>query len=128
MHESDEQDPPLTKTKLGVMQADIDQVIALKELLEKFALSTGLRLNYSKSSMVPLNVEENLASALATELGCQVATMPFTYLGFPLGTSRPTIQDMLPLVECLDRILTSTSIFLTLGARLQLVTSTLCFF
>jgi hypothetical protein len=54
-----------------------------------------------------------------------MASMPFTYLGFPLGTARPQMQDVMPLVFRLERILTSISHFLSQGARLQLVDSAL---
>jgi hypothetical protein len=51
--------------------------------------------------------------------------MPFTYLGFPLGTARPQMQDLMPLVFRLERRLTSISHFLSQGARLHLVDSAL---
>jgi hypothetical protein len=62
---------------------------------------------------------------LTTAFGCQMASMPFTYLGFPLGTARPQMQDLMPLVFRLERRLTSISHFLSQGARLQLVDSAL---
>ena len=94
-----------------LMQASMDQILVLKEFLQKFATSIGLCVNYRKSLLVPINVEASLTDDLARELGCQVGVMPFTYLGLPLGTSKPTMHDMLPLVECLERTLTSMSIF-----------------
>jgi hypothetical protein len=62
---------------------------------------------------------------LAEAFGCQVASLPFTYLGFPLGTARPQLQDLMPLVFKLERRLSSISHFLSQGARLQLVDSAL---
>ena len=32
--------------------------------------------------MIPINVTEENISALAAAFGCQVASMPFTYLGY----------------------------------------------
>jgi hypothetical protein len=43
---------------LLIMLADKLQLIALKETLRKFSLSTGLRINFDKSQMVPINVSE----------------------------------------------------------------------
>ena len=37
-----------------VMEADINQLSHLKDILQKFALSIGLVVNYNKSSMIPL--------------------------------------------------------------------------
>ena len=49
--------------------------------------------------------------------------MPFTYLGLPVGTTRPKIVDLLPLVDCMERRLTASSWFLPQRSRLQLVNS-----
>jgi hypothetical protein len=49
--------------------------------------------------------------------------MPFNYLGLPLGTTTPRIQDLLPLVDRLERRLVATSTFLAYGGRFQLIRS-----
>jgi hypothetical protein len=107
------------------MPADKVQLQALKETLRKFSMSTGLSINFDKSQMVPINVPDELIYDLATNFGCQVGVMPFTYLGLPLGSTRPTIAEMSPLVCRLERKLTSSSCFLSQGARLQLINSAL---
>ena len=110
---------------LLILPACVDQVLALKEVLLKFSLSTGLRVNYNKSSMIPINMSPEDVSSLAAAFECQVASLPFTYLGLPLGTTRPRIQDLTPIVTRLERKLTCISCFLSQGARLQLVDSAL---
>jgi hypothetical protein len=40
---------------------------------------------------------------LANTFGCDIGSLPFTYLGLPLGTSRPTIQDLTPIVDQSER-------------------------
>ena len=62
----------------------------MKAILDAYAQSTGLKINYNKSQLIPINVESSKANDLADILGCQVGVMPFTYLGLPLGTTRPT--------------------------------------
>lgn len=108
-----------------LISAEMDQVVALKEILHKFGLSTGLKVNFQKSLIIPLNVDPVEVAALAAVLDCQVGSLPFPYLGLPLGTTKPCIKDLLPLVNSLDRRLTATSIFLSQGARLQLINSAL---
>jgi hypothetical protein len=110
---------------LLIIPADMNQVLALKDILHKFSVSTGLKVNYNKSSMVPINVASEEIELLATAFGCHVATLPFTYLGLPLGTTRPKIRHLTPIVTRLERKLTSISSFLSQGARLQLVDSAL---
>jgi hypothetical protein len=62
------------------MPADVDQIRELKSALHKYSLSTGLKINYGKSHLIPINVPEDLAIQLAAEFGCQVGSTPFTYL------------------------------------------------
>jgi hypothetical protein len=97
-----------------ILRADVDKLLALKKMLNGFALSTGLTVNVHKSSMDPINVTDETMKDLAAAFGCQVAFMPFTYLVLPLGTARPQLQDLMPLVFRLKRRLTSISHFLSL--------------
>jgi hypothetical protein len=39
--------------------------------------------------MIPINVLHEDMVILAEEFGCQIGSMPFTYLGLPLGTTKP---------------------------------------
>jgi hypothetical protein len=64
----------------------------------KFSKSTGFKINFHKSQMLPINVPDDLLQGLAFDFGCQVGQMPFTYLALPLGTTRPTIVEFSPLV------------------------------
>jgi hypothetical protein len=108
-----------------MLSAEPEQVLILKDILHKFGLSTGLKVNFQKSLIIPLNVEPQITASLAAIMGCQVGSLTFPYLGLPLGTTRPCIQDLLPIVNGLERRLTATSIFLSQGARLQLISSAL---
>lgn len=65
----------------------------LKCLLRSFSISSGLHVNFSKSYLVPINVTDENSKHLAATSGCAVGKIPFTYLGLPLGTTKPTVQD-----------------------------------
>lgn len=80
-----------------IMLADTPQLLTLKALLRSFADSTGLRLNFAKSSMVPINTEPEKAAYLANTFGCQLGSMPFTYLDLPLGTTKPSVMAFMPI-------------------------------
>ena len=41
-----------------ILPADEAQLVALRDMLHVFAKSTGLKVNFSKSMMVPINVPE----------------------------------------------------------------------
>ena len=96
---------------LLVLPAEVDQVMAIKNLLQKFSISTGLEINYHKSTMVPINVDSNQMETLAAGFGCKVESPPFTYLGLPMGTTKPRIVDLMPIVTKLERRLCTTHVF-----------------
>ena len=96
---------------LVIMEACFSQILALKNLLQEFSNSTWLMVYYSKSMLVPVNVEENRTSLLAQLFGCVVGSLPFTYLGLPLGLTKPKVNDFLPLVIKCERRLAFTSSF-----------------
>lgn len=105
------------------MQADATQLTCLKELLNKFADSTGLKVNFSKSSIISINVSDTKMATLAAVLGCQVGSLPFTYLGLPMGTTKPRFQDLTPIMDRIERRLTASSSLLSYSGRLQMVSS-----
>jgi hypothetical protein len=90
-----------------------------------FADSMGLKVNYNKSFLVLINVENEKATHLARTIGCQVAEMPFTYLGLPLGTIRPAVEDFLPFLNRIERIMLGLNMLLSYQGRLILVNSIL---
>lgn len=108
-----------------IMEAYPRQLLVLKDLLSSFATANGLKVNYNKSVMVPINVSEERLQSLSNTFNCQKGSLPFTYLGLPLGTTKPKIEDFLPLVQRIERRLTCTSAFLTQGGKLEMVNSVL---
>jgi hypothetical protein len=87
---------------LLILQACPAQLIALKDLLQTFGTATGLKVNYSKSCLMPVNITDERLQFLAHTFGCAVGTLPFTYLGLPLGTSKPSVQDLSPIVDQIE--------------------------
>jgi hypothetical protein len=108
-----------------IMQASQRELLCLKAILEIFAQSTGLRVNYAKSCMVPLNMTEEKAELMTRVLGCKLQGMSFTYLGLPMGTTKPRVEHFAPLMNRVERQLTSISNILTYVGKLQLVNSIL---
>ena len=82
-----------------VMRASQIELFCLKGILQSFAKSTGLKVNYSKSNIIPLNLSEDQAQNFASTFGCKFGGLPFTYLGLPLGTTKLKIIDLMPLVD-----------------------------
>jgi hypothetical protein len=73
--------------------------------------------------MLPINIFADRLDHLAWTFGYQTGSLPFTYLGLPVGTTRPSIDQFKAMVHRVERILISTSIFLTQAGKLELVRS-----
>ena len=110
---------------LIILPAKEPQLLALKGMLLLFSKSTGLHVNYHKSSMLPINVDSVEIARLASVFGCVVGSLPFTYLGLPVGINKPKILDLMPLVDSMERKLSVSSSFLAHGGRLQYLISAL---
>jgi hypothetical protein len=106
-----------------VMRASQKELFCLKGLLESFGQSTGLRINYAKSCLIPLNMSQDKAELLARAFGCQIQGMPFTYLGLPMGTTKSRVDHYAPLMDRVERQLTAISSMLTQAGKLQLANS-----
>jgi hypothetical protein len=95
----------------GSVTGNAYQLFFLKAMLNSFAESTGLKVNYSKSFMVPINISTERFDILANTFGCSIGSLPFTYLGLPLSLTRPTVADYWPLVSRCERRLHNISNF-----------------
>jgi hypothetical protein len=105
---------------LIIMPAEACQLFFLKCLLQTYASSTDLKVNFSKSFIVPINLHEEKVEILDGTLRCQVGTMLFTYLGLPMGTTKPVMQDFLPLFSRVEKRLMGITPFSSYAGRLTL--------
>jgi hypothetical protein len=96
-----------------IMKASQRELLCLKAILETFAQAIGFRVDHDKSCMVPLNMDAEQASLLAGVFGCKLQDMPFTYLGLPMGTTKPRVEHFAPLMNRVERQLTTISSMLT---------------
>jgi hypothetical protein len=103
---------------LLILPADPTQLGNLKDTLHKFTMSTGLKVNYHKSSMVPINISHERCQELANGFGCKTESLPFTYLGLPMGTTKPKVEDLMPMICKIDKRLFGISNMLAYSSRL----------
>lgn len=103
---------------LIIMEGDPRQLFFLKTLLQNFSDSIGLKVNYNKSMMLPVNMSEERLDHLE-------GSLPFTYLGLPLGLTKPRVQDFLSLVNKCERRLGGVSSMLNQASRLQITNAVL---
>jgi hypothetical protein len=69
---------------LMIMPADNNQLIHLKNILQIFSASTGLHVNYHKTTLVPINIDNARATELANIFGCKVESCPLHTWGYLL--------------------------------------------
>lgn len=108
---------------LLIMEACSRQLWTLKALLHTFGESTGLKVNYSKSIIVPINTSNQKMQHLARTFNCEIGSLPFTYLGLPLILTKPRVIDFSPLVNRCERRLATTSVFLNQAGKLEVTKS-----
>lgn len=104
-----------------VLPAIGSQLEQMKSLLQFFTDYTGLKVNYHKSFLVPINVEASRVSALTNNLQCQLGSFPFTYLGLPMGISKPRIEHFVPIFQRIDKRLTGCTTMLSYDGRMLLI-------
>jgi hypothetical protein len=95
-----------------VLKADAIQLTCLKAMLNTFVDSIGIKVNYHKSSMIPINLTEERPSHFSGTLNCQARNFPFTYLVLPLGITKPSLEHFMPMVLRLQKRLCGIADFL----------------
>ena len=68
---------------LVIMERGAKKVFFLNSILNSFSESIGLKVNYRKSMMVPINIYEKKLNYLARSFGYAKGSLP-TYLGLHL--------------------------------------------
>lgn len=77
--------------------------------------------NFHKSCMMQILVNEEKLEILAGTFGCNIGSMPFTYLGLLVGTTKPRIVEFAPLIDWVERRFPAITMFLNHGQRLTLI-------
>ncbi|CAN6233698.1 unnamed protein product [Urochloa humidicola] len=90
---------------LIVLKADRHNLVQLRATLDLFAEFTGLKINYHKSTLVPMHVSPENVASLQQVLGCQLGGFPQTYLGLPLSSDKLRLSAFAPLIAKADRYL-----------------------
>ncbi|KAJ9566035.1 hypothetical protein OSB04_002001 [Centaurea solstitialis] len=98
----------------------------LARILRCFHLSSGLKVNFRKSSIVGIGVNDSEISSLAYLLNCKVGSLPLTYLGLPIGARMNKAELWGPVInKFLNKLSNWKSSLLSFGGRLTLCKSVL---
>jgi hypothetical protein len=107
---------------LLLIQATTQAAHKLKLILDDFASATGLQINFSKTTYIPMNVLDSVATEIATILGTDTQSFPQTYLGLPLSPTKLPAAAFQPLIDRIDIYLAGwRASLLSKGGRLILL-------
>jgi hypothetical protein len=111
---------------LLIFRADVGAARRLRSLLGQFELATGLAINYSKSTLVPMHVQPDVLRQIQDELRCRIEGFPQTYLGLPLSAEKLRLAAFTPLIAKVDKYLSGwRALLLSAGGRLVLINAVL---
>jgi len=111
---------------LCIGEASVENLWTLKALLRGFELVSGLKVNFHKSCLIGVNVPTDFMDMASSFLNCRKGTVPFMYLGLPVGANPRRVETWESLVEQLRRRLFSWgNRYISLGGRIVLLNSVL---
>ena len=104
------------------VKAEESVLTNLKCVLMWYEQIFGMRINFHKSEIVPLNLEQSEAHRLAHILSCPLGSFSIKYLGVPLHYNKLSREDIQPLVDkILKKIGGWRGRLLSLAARAMII-------
>ncbi|MCH84888.1 LINE-1 reverse transcriptase like, partial [Trifolium medium] len=111
---------------LCIGEATVQNLWTLKAILRGFEMASGLKVNFWKSCLVGVNVSQDFMTMACTFLNCSQGSIPFNYLGLPIGANARSLSTWEPLLSKLRKKLKSWgNKFFSLGGRIVLLSSVL---
>ncbi|KAL4312751.1 hypothetical protein GQ457_01G025880 [Hibiscus cannabinus] len=102
------------------------QIINIVRIFKGFEIAGGLKLNLSKTSLMGINVDEQVLNTWANFIHCKGEKLPCQYLGLPLGSSKNSATLWEPIMERLKKKCAGWKIgLLSFGGRVTLIKSVL---
>ncbi|WJX96105.1 hypothetical protein P8452_77351 [Trifolium repens] len=111
---------------LCIGDASIDNLWTLKAILRGFELASGLKVNFWKSCLVGVNVSDTFMEVACSFLNSIKGSLPFKYLGLPVGANPRRISTWDPVVLSLRKKLNLWgNKHISFGGRIVLINSVL---
>jgi hypothetical protein len=67
--------------------------------LYAFEILSEIKINFSKTEIIPPNLSQEEASMLASLIGCTLSKFLLKYLGVPLSDSKLKCRDQQPIID-----------------------------
>lgn len=109
-----------------ICQGRWEDLWSIKAIIRGFELVSGLRVNFSKSFLIPFNLEDSFIQAASSFLSCPIGKLPIKFLGLPVGANPRRISTWSPVLDALSSRLSSwKSKYISIGGRITLIKSVL---
>ena len=103
---------------------DTDVLSNYRCLLDCFSVMSGLKINFQKSTLIPLNCDEAWVESIKDTLGCSISSLLIKYLGIPLDANPRRVETWRSVIDKIKKKLCGWKRKILLGAgRLTLVKS-----
>jgi len=107
---------------------DFPSLLHAKRILCWFEIISGLKVNFYKSSLIGINLDNDYTSSLANSVFCRSDTFPVRYRGLPLGANPNRLSTWKPVLSTIRAKLSIwKGNFLSMAGRLCLIKSVLSF-
>lgn len=94
----------------------------LKLILTGFKLVSGLRVNFAKSDIFGINLQDNFLQGASHFLSCCIVSLPFKFSGIPVGFNPRRVTTWKPIVEKMkSRLAVWKGKLLSIGRRVTLI-------
>ncbi|KAK2446576.1 hypothetical protein QL285_017365 [Trifolium repens] len=111
---------------LCIGEASIENLWSLKAILRGFEKVSGLKVNFAKSCVIGVNVSDNFIRLASAFLNCRVGSVPFKYLGLPVGANPRRATAWEPMLVALrNRLGEWSNKYVSLGGRIVLLNAVL---
>ncbi|XP_071695307.1 uncharacterized protein [Rutidosis leptorrhynchoides] len=99
---------------------------SLQNILKCFELASGLKVKFQKSCLYGIDVSHEKVTTVASRIGCQVGSFPFTYLRLPIGVKMKKLNYWNQVIDKIKVKLSDWKMrMLSFGGRLVLIKSIL---
>lgn len=99
---------------------------AMKVIRRCFQLISGLRVNFHKSKVIGINIQQDFQLDAEVFLNCKGRRVPFKYLGLPIGADPRKLETWTLVLDSLKNWLSSWKRkHLSIGGRVALINSVL---
>lgn len=78
-------------------------VCIIKVILQLFELVSGLKVNFHKSLLLGVHVDDQWLADASYFLNCKLGKLPFVYLGLPVGANPRHLATWQPVVKKVRR-------------------------